>query len=372
MVSTDHKGGGDSPPPPPDQQSPPSATSPPPKDETAPEAADDSKTPDKADHGDAVNDAADATAATEQQQAGTSDAATEAPAATESAAASGANELEQDQGAPPLPSKDDSATSDVTPADNAAVNATNSDDQTSNQPAQSAPKPVPPKPNARRPKKGILKPPPPPAKPTLGNMLRDMVVGSVSGEGPGPSAPHPSQAMNAAVGTLNAWSGRLGLGFGRFGRDTESQQGPPVPPKVPRSRLPPRSMSLRDGGRSTGQQGQAHLSQPAPPAGAGSQSGPPGSPPTKKKQLLKRATFVLPSMSITYPISSYGEPWSQKVLDDRQRVSLPTLVDPNSVHRSSHGSVCFCQRPADQNTGRPCASSSCTRAPAVAGRRSLG
>lgn len=39
-----------------------------------------------------------------------------------------------------------------------------------------------------------------------------------------------------------------------------------------------------------------------------------------KKRSLKRATFVLPSLSITYPISSQGEPWSQKVLDDRKKV----------------------------------------------------
>lgn len=237
-----------------------------------------------------MKDAADA--ATGPQP---TDHTTEAPAATESESASDAKE-----DAPPPPPKDDSASSDVTAA------ATTSDDQPLSA-IVTAPKPKPPKPNAKRPKKGILKPPPPPAKPTLGNMLRDMVVGSVSGEGPGPSAPHPSQAMNAAVGTLNAWSGRLGLGFGRFGRDAE-QPGPPVPPKVPKPRLPPRTTSLRDG----------QSPPPAPPAPAGP-AGPPV--PAKKKQPLKRATFVLPSLSITYPISSYGEPWSQKVIDERQRVS---------------------------------------------------
>jgi hypothetical protein len=42
----------------------------------------------------------------------------------------------------------------------------------------------------------------------------------------------------------------------------------------------------------------------------------------RQKQPLKRATFVLPSLSITYPISSQGEPWSQKVIEERDKVSL--------------------------------------------------
>ena len=42
---------------------------------------------------------------------------------------------------------------------------------------------------------------------------------------------------------------------------------------------------------------------------------------SRQKQPLKRATFVLPSLSITYPISSQGEPWSLKVVEDRDRVS---------------------------------------------------
>jgi hypothetical protein len=41
----------------------------------------------------------------------------------------------------------------------------------------------------------------------------------------------------------------------------------------------------------------------------------------RQKQPLKRATFMLPSLSITYPISSQGEPWSLKVIEDRDRVS---------------------------------------------------
>lgn len=47
--------------------------------------------------------------------------------------------------------------------------------------------------------------------------------------------------------------------------------------------------------------------------------------PRKQRGPLRRATFVLPSLSITYPISSQGEPWSTKVIEDRKRVSFKTL-----------------------------------------------
>lgn len=153
------------------------------------------------------------------------------------------------------------------------------------------PKPTPPP--RRRPKppaKGILKPPPPPVKPTLGNRLRDMVVG-VTGEVAGPSSVHSSNAVNAAVGTFNAISGRFGL-FNRF--------APREEPAAPGQRsVPPRNAG--------GENGTA----PAPVA-------PPMS--DRIRRPLKRATFVLPSISITYPISSQNEPWSAKVMEDREQV----------------------------------------------------
>ncbi|KLT45309.1 RNI-like protein [Cutaneotrichosporon oleaginosum] len=144
--------------------------------------------------------------------------------------------------------------------------------------ASDAPAPRRPKPPAR----GILKPPPPPVKPTFGNRLRD-IVGSVT-------------AVDAAMGTFNALSGRL---LGRFGRG--GGDGPPTPPK--RQGVPPRTTSLADPPR------------PPPPAAPS-----PPSERARQKQPLKRAAFVLPSISITYPISSIAEPWSKKVLEDRDKV----------------------------------------------------
>lgn len=181
---------------------------------------------------------------------------------------------------------------------------------------------VKPSPAPRRPKpptRGILKPPPPPPKPTLGNRLRDIVSNSVTivggsakslfdpafetdSPGAGPSSrpagsvPTPPQSMTAAVGgTLNALSGRLGLGFSRLvaGSPTASPSGTPTG-----SPMPVRFISLPDTG-----------STPMPM-----------SEKSRQKQPLRRATFLLPNLSIIYPISSQGEPWSEKVLEDRKRV----------------------------------------------------
>lgn len=159
-------------------------------------------------------------------------------------------------------------------------------------------------PAPRRPKpptKGILKPPPPPAKPTLSNRLRDIVTVVGGGakslfeleETPG-AGPSSSPAPATVGGTLNALSGRLGFGLSRFvspvaAQTNGSTQAAGLSPVI-------RSVSLPENGGVSDR--------------------------ARQKQPLKRATFLLPSMSITYPISSSGEPWSQKVLDDRKRVCL--------------------------------------------------
>ena len=163
--------------------------------------------------------------------------------------------------------------------------------------AQASPAPRRPKP----PTKGILKPPPPPAKPTLTNRLRDIVTVVGGGAkslfdpqeletaGAGPSTPQPSVG-----GTLNALSGRLTMGLSRF----------VSPPTTAYAASPSASPAARS------------VSLPEAPGTNGSMS-----EKSRQKQPLKRATFLLPSLSITYPISSAGEPWSQKVIDDRKRVS---------------------------------------------------
>ena len=223
-------------------------------------------------------------------------------------------------------------------------------------PADAAPQPIPksppkpapndparpPTPAKRRPKpptKGILKPPPPPAKPTLGNRLRDIVASSATALGnakalfdpaaeeqlspgsstralngethaAGPSA-GPSVTPQSIGGTLNAIGGRLGLGISRLVAGASSP-GPSTPAASP---------------------AQRSISLPTP-------DGMPMSERSRQKQPLKRATFVLPTLSITYPISSQGEPWSIKVIEDRKRASLAFLacrlsdLQIESTHRS--------------------------------------
>ncbi|WWC85158.1 uncharacterized protein L201_000015 [Kwoniella dendrophila CBS 6074] len=201
-------------------------------------------------------------------------------------------------------------------------------------PSATAPTPSPAKRRPKPPTKGILKPPPAPAKPTLGNRLRDIVGGAVntavgtttrlfdqneeSGIA-GPSSPsglngQPSssglQPTNSAPGgTLASISGRLaGLGLSRFVVNATGQGGLPSNNTTPTgSPFPSRSISLPETGSpmiiANGPNGNIVMTEKS-----------------RQKQPLKRATFVLPSLSITYPISSQGEPWSTKVIEDRKRI----------------------------------------------------
>ncbi|BEI92903.1 uncharacterized protein CcaverHIS019_0505310 [Cutaneotrichosporon cavernicola] len=202
--------------------------------------------------------------------------------------------------APPAPQTQPDAADAVVPLTNTPPPKPPSPDKATPSPHPSPPNPpepisAPPRRRPKPPSKGILKPPPAPVKPTFGNRLRD-IVGSVTGEVPGPSSPHAHQAVNAAMGTFNALSGRL---LGRFGRD--GGEGPPTPPK--RQGVPPPTTP--------------HAEPPRPVLVAAPL---PASERARQKQPLKRAAFVLPSISITYPISSIAEPWSKKVLEDRDKV----------------------------------------------------
>lgn len=184
-------------------------------------------------------------------------------------------------------------------------------------------------PAPRRPKpptKGILKPPPPPGKPTLSNRLRDIAgvakslfdpledqtqaststlsTGTAAGAG---HSPNSQEAEVPSVSSaLTAFSGRLGAGFSRLvvaasQAQAQAQAGTLGGGTPQGSPMGLRSISLPD---------------VVSPLGLG------GGEKSRQKQPLKRATFVLPSLSITYPISSQGEPWSLKVVEDRDRVSL--------------------------------------------------
>jgi protein phosphatase 1 regulatory subunit 37 len=187
---------------------------------------------------------------------------------------------------------------------------------TPSQPPPTAP--IPASPAIRRPKpptKGILKPPPPPGKPTLSNRLRDIAGVAKSLFDPledpqsqSPQSPQTngSRHVEAEAGpsvssAFTAFSGRLGAGFNRLvvAAQQQTQSSPGQNGGTPNgSPLGIRSISL--------------------PEVIGTPFG--GSEKSRQKQPLKRATFVLPSLSITYPISSQGEPWSLKVVEDRDRV----------------------------------------------------
>ncbi|TYJ53131.1 hypothetical protein B9479_006254 [Cryptococcus floricola] len=181
------------------------------------------------------------------------------------------------------------------------------------------PAPSPAKRRPPPPTRGILKPPPPPAKPSLGNRLRDIVWGDAegdprsqdgaaagggegreAGEGQMRGLPTP-RALGGQGGTLASLSGRLAFGFGRL-----VAPQPPAPVVPAKHEAAPSERSALRGehgaGQGQGQQGQVVA--------------------VKKKQPLKKATFLLPSMSVTYPISSQGEPWSLKVLEDRQKIEV--------------------------------------------------
>lgn len=180
----------------------------------------------------------------------------------------------------------------------------------------SSPAAKPSTPAKRRPKpptKGILKPPPPPAKPTLTNRLRDIAGAAKSLFDPldDPSYTAGSNGPDTATtatppsvsSALTAFSGRLGLGLSRL---VQSQSSPATPQGSP---LGSRSISLPETGSGTGSgSGTAHTPEKV-----------------RKKQPLRRATFVLPSLSITYPISSTGEPWSEKVIEERKKVGATHL-----------------------------------------------
>ncbi|GMK55777.1 hypothetical protein CspeluHIS016_0208330 [Cutaneotrichosporon spelunceum] len=57
-----------------------------------------------------------------------------------------------------------------------------------------------------------------------------------------------------------------------------------------------------------------------PPRPAVVATSPPPTERARQKQPLRRVAFVLPAISITYPISSVAEPWSKKVVEDRDKV----------------------------------------------------
>ena len=207
-----------------------------------------------------------------------------------------------------------------------------------------------------KPKKGILKPPRPPVKPGLGGKLRDALgsihpkfldyaapgangqvaaaahgiaagpVGNIANgviEGAGVIGGAVGGAAAAVVGT---WGGKLG----RFvsgatnsslgSQATGNQGGPSI-------QLP---WKLQTAGTSSpNQERSMNTNGSARPESALSNQlsalsvtlGSAQTPlPLDSHKPLKRASFLLPLISITYPISSTNPPWSDKILADRDEI----------------------------------------------------
>lgn len=215
----------------------------------------------------------------------------------------------------------------------------------------------------KQPKRGILKAPPPPVKPGLGGKLRD-ALGSIHpkfldytvgpiGNGtaaavmaesipPSISVPVNNLASNvmegvgvvggAAAAVVGSWGGRFGkfVGASTGGGAVDSQAG-----GSPASNLPWKfatRMGISSSPANTNAS-RAEKELPATPTKAEVNSTSLAGSPlqvsnesttitiiTDTYKPLKRASFILPAISITYPISSTNPPWSDKVLQDRKQV----------------------------------------------------
>lgn len=213
----------------------------------------------------------------------------------------------------------------------------------------------------KQPKRGILKAPPPPVKPGLGGKLRD-ALGSIHpkfldytvgpiGNGtaaamaesipPSISVPVNNLASNvmegvgvvggAAAAVVGSWGGR----FGKFvGASTGAVVAEQNNGGSPASNLPWKFATRIGMASPSSGSVRTEKELPSPPTKTQEGSSMPlaGSPLqvsnesttitiiTDTYKPLKRASFILPAISITYPISSTNPPWSDKVLQDRKQV----------------------------------------------------
>lgn len=234
----------------------------------------------------------------------------------------------------------------------------------------------------KQPKKGILKPPPPPVKPGLGGKLRDALgsihpkfldyagpIGNTTAASvvealpPSISVPVNNLASNviegvgvvggAAAAVVGSWGGRFGklvsgAAASATAQGSGSKTGDSSHPITSGWKFPSRSTastparaansggpsSEKDLPRAPSKTTTTHI---APSAAASPLQAPNETativiePDTYKP--LKRASFILPIISITYPISSTTPPWSDKMVEDRRKVE----EEATKVMRSSAG-----------------------------------
>lgn len=230
-----------------------------------------------------------------------------------------------------------------------------------------------------KPKKGILKPPRPPVKPGFSGKLRDAlgsihpkfldyaapggnVNGQVAAAAHGIAAGPVGNIANgviegagviggavggAAAAVVGTWGGKLGRFVAGASASSSANQttgnlgGPSLqlPWKLQTAGSPSTSSGTQE--KTAEPNGAARLeSALAKPLSAlstitlGSAQSPLPlnqniDPDTHKP--LKRASFLLPLISITYPISSTNPPWSDKILADRDEIERSKNAEVASV-----------------------------------------
>jgi len=219
-----------------------------------------------------------------------------------------------------------------------------------------------------KPKKGILKPPPPPVKPGFSGKLRD-ALGSIHPKfldyaAPGANGQVAAAAQNIAAGpvgniangvmegagviggavggaaaaVVGTWGGKLGRFVAGNSSASSSTAGATggtslqLPWKLQTAVGSPKAQD-----RNTNNNGASAISTVesalAKPLSALSVSlGSATSPlPLDAHKPLKRASFLLPLISITYPISSTNAPWSEKILADRDEIERTKDKEVTSI-----------------------------------------
>jgi protein phosphatase 1 regulatory subunit 37 len=202
-----------------------------------------------------------------------------------------------------------------------------------------------------RPKKGILKPPRPPVKPGFSGKLRDalgsihpkfldyavpggsgQVAAAAHGIAAGPVGNIASGVMEgagviggavggAAAAVVGSWGGR----FGKFVSGTSAQPNNATGATISPIQLPWKFQvpSANTKNVTTSDKPISVESSPAKPTTVPlsfTLASPSAPLPLDGTKPLKKASFILPLMSITYPISATNAPWSDKVLSDRDEI----------------------------------------------------
>ncbi|KAL7417904.1 hypothetical protein BDY24DRAFT_437411 [Mrakia frigida] len=186
------------------------------------------------------------------------------------------------------------------------------------------------------PKKGILKPPRPAQKSVFSSFRPSQLVGKLLGDGepprPPPTARERERDRLAALAAQAQGTTQAGAFFSRaLGRLSMAAGGVAADPSSSfkgsnssSSSAPPPSASSSWSPRSAVSAASASITSSLPSSSSASNSNgsstPTGPPATQVETPLKRASFLLSSVSITYPISSSLPPCSPSVSQSIQEI----------------------------------------------------